>query len=65
LDLDSLKRLEEWRSVINYFARDLYGIHEAMEHPSNEERLKVLSAQAETTRRYLDWALDVPKTEEG
>jgi hypothetical protein len=63
--LDNLKRQDEWKAMINLFARDLYEIQDAMLADLPEERLKYLSAKGSMAQRYLTMALEEPGPEEG
>ena len=63
--LKELKRLDEWDSVVNYFANDLYTLQDAMVADLSEERMKFLAAKAQMASKYLEWALDRPTDEEG
>ena len=64
-DLEALKQLSEWGSVINYFANDVYALQDAMIADLTDERRKFLAAKAQMASKYLDFALDGFEGEEG
>ena len=64
-DLDHLKRQPEWESVINYFWKDLVQFQDAMIGDTDPDRLLRRSARGFMSRKYLVWALEPPKDEEG
>lgn len=63
--LDHLKRLDEWESVVNLFAEDLETLKDAMIADLPGERLAYLSAKAQMAHKYLEFALEKPADEEG
>jgi hypothetical protein len=62
-DLDQLRRLKEWDSVINYFANDLQTLQDALIADVSDERRKFLAAKAQMADKYLGFALEAPKRE--
>lgn len=64
-DLDHLKRQPEWESVVNFFYNDLRMVQGALLGDLDDEKLQRLSAKGQNVKRYLIWALEAPKNEEG
>jgi len=64
-DLDQLRRLDEWESVINYFANDLQTLQDALIADLSDERRRFVAAKAQMANKYLEFALEKPKREEG
>ena len=64
-DLDQLRRLDEWESVINYFANDLQTLQDALIADLSDERRRFVAAKAQMANKYLEFALEKQKREEG
>lgn len=64
-DLDHLKRQPEWKSVINHFFNDLTDFQNVMIGDTDPDRLLRRSSKGLMAKKYLAWALEPPKKEEG